>query len=220
MSARAPRLLIFDFDGTLADTFPEITEALNRARKQLDWPPVDPSTIRRWIGYGLRHFMFEALPPEYRSDEQVERFTRTYKAIYAELAYESPRLFAGMEEVLDRVSRDRLAIISNKSIEQLSPMLDRLGIGDRFFTIVGGNSLSVKKPNRGVYDHVVAHVEAKPSEVWMIGDSEPDIELGVKVGARTVGCLWGLRERNDLEAVGADYLVDSPAELGQLLAPR
>lgn len=220
MSAPAPRLLIFDFDGTLADTFPEITEALNRARKQLDWPPVDPDTIRRWIGYGLRHFMFEALPPAYRSDEQVERFTRAYKAIYAELAYDSPRLFAGMEDVLDRVAGDQLAIISNKSIEQLKPMVDRLGIRDRFFTIVGGNSLSVKKPDRDVYDHVVARAGTRPSEVWMIGDSEPDIELGVKVGAKTVGCLWGLRERADLEAAGAHYLVGSPAELGQLLAPR
>ncbi|MEM6732357.1 MAG: HAD family hydrolase [Myxococcota bacterium] len=212
------RLIVFDFDGTLADTFPGIVQALNGARARFGLSEKEPEAIRGLIGYGLRHFMAGSLPSESRDDETVERFTETYKEIYREVAMGQPRLFDGVSDVLDTLEGEHLAVASNKSIEQLEPMLMRLKLYERLVCVVGGNSLTVRKPDRGVFDHIVAQVGPGFSEAWMIGDSEPDIELGLNSGAQTVGCLWGLRERAELERAGAHHLVDTPESLSEILS--
>lgn len=211
------RLLIFDFDGTLADTFPGIVSALNAARARLGYPEVDRETIRRWIGYGLRHFMEHAVPEEVRDGPAVDEMTRSYKAIYREMAFDSARLFEGVSDVLDAVANDSLVVVSNKSADQLEPMVERLGIRDRFLLVIGGDSLAKPKPHRLVYDHVADALNARELSGWVIGDSEPDIELGRNAGLQTVACLWGLRTRAELERVGATHVVEDRAQLRDVL---
>ncbi len=211
------RLLIFDFDGTLADTFPGIVDALNQARERLGYAAANQDSIRSWIGYGLRYFMECAVPEEERTGATVDHMTATYKELYRELAFDRARLFDGIPEVLDAVSGDVLALVSNKSVEQLEPMVEQLGIRERFSVVVGGNSLAKPKPDRMVYEHVVQVTGGDSRDGWMIGDSEPDIELGKNAGLGTVACLWGMRTRSELERTGADHLVGTAAELQAVL---
>lgn len=215
MSGR--RLLIFDFDGTIADTFGEIVASVNATQARYGYAASEAEELRGWIGYGLRYFMEMAIPEGERSDAHIDTFTTTYKSIYRELAFEKARLFDGIPEVLEAVAADVLALVSNKSVEQLEPMVDRLGIQDRFSVVVGGNSLPVHKPDRGVYDHVADTTGARDLEGWMIGDSEPDIGFGKNAGLTTVGCLWGLRTRDELREAGADHLVEEPGDLLRIL---
>lgn len=214
------RLLVFDFDGTLADTFPEIVIALNRARRIFGLAPAEAESIRGWVGYGLEHLMRQALTPTLLDDATIARFTANYLSIYAAIAHGEPRLFSGMAEVVKSVAEDCLVVASNKSIGQLVPMIEGLGLAHSFAMVVGGDSLEVHKPDPGVIDYIRVELDERFSEIWMIGDSEPDIELGRAVGARSVGVLWGLRSRGELERAGAEYLVDSPEMLGALLSSR
>lgn len=209
------RLIIFDFDGTLADTFGEIVEAVNAAQDVFAVERANAETVRGWIGYGLQYFMESALGGT--DSDAVAAFTGTYKRLYREIAFDRARLFDGILEVLDALRGDVLAVASNKSEEQLVPMVERLGIRERFAAVVGGDSAAAAKPDPRVYAHLLERIGASFEEVWMVGDSEPDIEFGKAIGANTVGCLWGLRTRDELERVEPDHLVESRPELREKL---
>ncbi|MEO0812301.1 MAG: HAD family hydrolase [Myxococcota bacterium] len=212
------RLILFDFDGTLADTFPEIAFALNTTRFDYGWSKASDESIRKWIGYGLAHFMESAIPEAHRAAVSQVEFTARYKDHYRDLAFDRARLFDGIEAVLDAVADDVLAVVSNKSIEQLEPMVEQLGIRDRFAAVVGGNSIGERKPSPAVYHHVLEQVDgASQLQGWMIGDSEPDVEFGKNSGLRTIGCAWGLRTREELQRCSPDHLVTKPSELVGLL---
>ncbi|MEM6531025.1 MAG: HAD family hydrolase [Myxococcota bacterium] len=211
----ASRLIIFDFDGTLADTFGEIVESVNAAQREFSVSGADAETVRSWIGYGLRFFMEQALGST--DAASVEAFTATYKRLYRRIAFDRARLFDGVLGVLDALRDDVLAVASNKSEEQLVPMLERLNIRDRFSAVVGGDTAVAPKPDPVVFDAVMQSVSGPVDGCWMVGDSEPDIEFGRAIGAKTVGCLWGLRTRVELEAVEPDHIVGTRAELKTVL---
>jgi phosphoglycolate phosphatase len=216
-AASAPRaLVIFDFDGTLADTWRDIADALNAALLGAGHPRVEAELARFWIGSGvlplLRHHLGEGA-----GTAALQELYTAFAARYEAEPLQHTGLYAGVREALDALCWARLAIVSNKPAAYLQRLLGELQIGARFELALGGDSLAWRKPDPRLVEHVARRSAEPPGRIWVVGDSAVDIELGRAAGAATVGCAWGLRGRAELVAARADHVIEHPSELAPLI---
>jgi phosphoglycolate phosphatase len=210
----ADELVIFDFDGTLVDTLGDIAAALSAARVELGGAPCDAKAVRAWIGEGLDHLIAEALPP----GAQHAELERCYRERYEALKYATSKPYDGVEAMLDALGGRRLAVASNKSERFVTQMLAHFGLARRFEVAIGGDTFAFKKPARDVIAHLVG---GRPfAKVWMVGDSAVDVMTGKAYGARTIGCTYGIRGRDELEKAGADHLAAHPREIAETILTR
>ncbi len=211
-------LIVFDFDGTLADTWRDIATGLNRTLVEAGLPRADGPEVRAWIGNGVAALIQRATGGD--DPERLAALRARFRDHYARCCLDTTALYPGMEDVLLALAGLPLAILSNKPERFLVQIAEGLGIGAQFAAIVGGDTLPVQKPDPATLAHVVAAVGGTPARVWMVGDSAVDVATGRRYGARTIGCAWGLRGRAELEDAGADRIIDRPEELLPLLAQR
>ncbi|RIK93742.1 MAG: phosphoglycolate phosphatase [Proteobacteria bacterium] len=215
----AAKLVVFDFDGTLADTWRDLADALNRTLAEDGLETVDGPQVKFWVGHGVLPLLARAVPAA--EPARLERLRARFFEHYARGCLDTTRLYAGVDACLAACRGADLAVASNKPAAFLAPMLERLGIAPHFAAVLGGDSLPVRKPDPKVLDEVAARVAARSgarhAEVWMVGDSAVDIETGRAAGARTIGCAWGLRGRDELVAAGCEFLVEHPGEIPPLV---
>lgn len=212
-------LVVFDFDGTLADTWRDLAAALNRTLAEDGLDTVDGPQVKFWIGHGVLPLIARAVPEA--DPARLERLRVRFFEHYARGCLDTTRLYAGIDACLAACAGADLAVASNKPETFLVPMVDGLGIASHFAAVLGGDSLSVRKPDPKVLDEVAGRVAAttgaRHTEVWMVGDSAVDIETGRAAGARTIGCAWGLRGREELVAARCEFLVEHPSEIPPLV---
>ena len=213
MNRSASRLVVFDFDGTIADTWRDIAQALNRTLESVDLPTVHGPDVRFWIGAGVLPLLERAVPEEWKGPDRLEQLYERFREHYRRLCLETTEPYRGIPECLEQLSGEHLAIASNKPAVFLDQILVGLGLKTHFEVIVAGDTLEIRKPDPAVLEHVARSVGSSIGEVWMVGDSAVDVELGRAFGARTVGCTWGLRGRDELYEAGAEFLIDAPSEL-------
>jgi phosphoglycolate phosphatase len=204
-------LVIFDFDGTLVDTLGDIAAALSAARVDLGGTAVGATTVRGWIGEGLDHLIAEALPSGAGHADLKSRYKERYEA----MMFETSKPYDGVEAMLDALGERKLTVASNKSERFVTHMLDHFGLAARFERAIGGDTFAFKKPSRDVIAHLVGGRAF--SNVWMVGDSAVDVMTGKAYGARTIGCTYGIRGRDELEEAGADHLVGHPREIAETI---
>lgn len=221
MAARASRLVVFDFDGTLADTWRDLATALNQTLADAGLPPVSGPEVRSWIGDGALKLLSRALPAEERAGGRLELHFERFRAHYDLNCLETTDLYPGIAECLDALCGEAvLAVLSNKPARFLDRIVEGLDLGKRFAAVLGGDSLAVTKPDPATLHLLVERLELRPDEIWMVGDSAVDIATGRAAGARTIGCAWGLRSVEELRAAGAEALVDEPAEIPSVVLGR
>jgi len=207
------RLVVFDFDGTLADTWRDIATALNRTLHDVGLPGVDGPDVCFWIGDGALKLLERALPESQRSPERIAELYGVFREHYDRCCLDTTETYPGILDCLEGLSDSMLAVASNKPARFLDRIIDGLGLKSYFRVVLGGDSLQVKKPDRRVLEHLVQRLDQAPGEIWMVGDSAVDVETGRAAGARTIGCGWGLRGRDELCAAGVDVLVEHPREI-------
>ena len=212
-------LLVFDFDGTLADTWRDLAAALNRTLADEGLDPVEGPQVKFWVGHGVRPLLARAVPDA--APARLEQLYARFSTHYERGCLDTTRLYDGIEACLAACAGAELAVASNKPAAFLVPMVERLGIAAHFAAVLGGDSLAARKPDPAVLHEVAARVAADPAGgIWMIGDSAVDIETGRAAGARTIGCAWGLRGRDELIDAGCDHLIEHPSEIAALVWDR
>lgn len=216
-SSSCSPLVVFDFDGTLADTWRDIANALNRTLEAVGLEPALGCDVRFWIGDGARRLLERAVPPSERTSEVIDALYSIFSDQYQATCLETTELYPGIVECLEALRPLPLAIASNKPERFLGPIVEGLGLTAHFRVIAGGDTLAVRKPDPGVLAEIVARMGEGPGSPWMVGDSGIDVETGRAAGARTIGCAWGLRGREELERAGVDHLVEDPAEIPRLI---
>jgi phosphoglycolate phosphatase len=208
-------LVIFDFDGTLADTWRDIATGLNRTLREAWLPEAAGADVRDWVGHGVRRLIARAIGSD--DAARIEPLYLRFRVHYADCCLDTTGVYDGVRAALDAIApRHTLAILSNKPQFFLDRIADRLAISPLFATIVGGDALAVSKPDPATIAHVVANVGGAAT-VWMVGDSPIDVEAGRRYGARTVACAWGLCDRDELAASAPDFLIEHAGELPALL---
>lgn len=210
-------VFVFDFDGTLAETWPDIATALNRALEERALPAVSPEAVRQGIGHGIEALVQSVLPASEAARDQVQQLTARFRTHYVDCLFEQTRLYQGIDACLEAVRATPMALASNKPERYLRPLVEHLGLNPFFGLVLGGDSLAAPKPDPVVLRSVADHYDAEPGTLWMIGDTPADIGAAKSVGARSIGCGWGYRGLATLQAAGADVLVDTPDELLHVL---
>ena len=226
------KTVIFDLDGTLADTLPDLQRAMNRMLRTLSLPEVGRADILAAINHGSRYFVQHCLPVELRGDDAlVDRAHELYHKAYSENYCVETRPYDGMPEVISALSRRySLGVLSNKRTVHVREII-RVLFSDlpreRFdpgcaaippFASVWGQSELPTKPDPAGALRVMAETGVSPDETVFIGDSDIDMKTAVAAGFYPLGVLWGYRGRDALTAAGARSLASSPAELPAIIA--
>ena len=190
--------IVFDLDGTLVDTAPDLINALNFILDREGLPPVPLHAARNMIGAGARRLLERGLELEGRSVESMDinRLTSDFIDHYAAHIADFSRPFEGLESALDDLQTRgyRFAVCTNK-LEWLSKLLlDRLGLSARFSAICGADTFGVSKPDPAILRQTVARAGGQLSSAIMVGDAGPDIGVARRAGIPVIGVEFGYTE--------------------------
>jgi phosphoglycolate phosphatase len=219
------RGIIFDLDGTLANTLPDLTEAMNHSMGVLGRGPCSQVEVRRWIGEGLPTLCRRALASNSQEgggdpdEATVAQMARVFTAYYSAHRLDKTRPYEGIPELLDELTRRGIpmAVLSNKPHEHTLPMVEVLFSRWSWVTIEGYRAEEYRKPDPRTALEIVARMGGQASQVILVGDSATDVHTGRNAGVVTVGAAWGFRDRPELAAAGAHHVIDHPRELVPLL---
>jgi phosphoglycolate phosphatase len=192
------RIVVFDLDGTLVDTAPDLINALNFVLDREGLPPVPLDSARNMIGAGARRLIERGLEVEGRaaSFEDVTRLTSDFIDYYAAHIADASRPFEGLESALDELGAlgYRFAVCTNK-LEWLSKLLlDQLGLSSRFSAICGADTFGVSKPDPAILQQTIARAGGRLSSAIMVGDAGPDIGVARRAGIPVIGVGFGYTE--------------------------
>ena len=189
------RIVVFDLDGTLVDTAPDLISALNHVLEREGLPPVPLKSARNMIGAGARKLIERGLEVDGRavSVADIDRLTRDFIDYYADHIADASRPFDGLEAALDDLQAQgyRFAVCTNK-LEWLSKrLLDALGLSPRFAAICGADTFGVSKPDPAILQQTVARAGALLSGAIMVGDAGPDVGVARRAGIPVIGVEFG-----------------------------
>ena len=192
------RTVVFDLDGTLVDTAPDLINALNFVLDREGLPPVPLHSARNMIGAGARRLIERGLELEGRAASvgDINRLTDDFIAYYAEHIADVSRPFEGLERALDDLGTRgfRFAVCTNK-LEWLSKLLlDRLGLSARFSAICGADTFGISKPDPAILQQTLARAGGDISSAIMVGDAGPDIGVARRAGVPVIGVAFGYSE--------------------------
>jgi phosphoglycolate phosphatase len=190
-----PRIVVFDLDGTLVDTAPDLIAALNYVLGREGLPPLPLKAARNMIGAGARKLIERGLELEglTLSSDDIARLMKDFVAYYADHIADASRPFEGLEAALDDLERQgfRFAVCTNK-LEWLSKLLlEKLDLGRRFAAICGADTFGVAKPDPVILQQTVARAGGQLSGAIMVGDAGPDIGVARRAGIPVIGVEFG-----------------------------
>lgn len=214
-------LVIFDIDGTLLDTAPDLLGALNAILKEEGLAEMDRTTMLGEFGMGAKAMISKGFQLAGRplEPEALERLLGRFLSLYEQNIAVKTRPFPGAVAALDRLSRrgTDLAICSNKREHLVRPLLSGVGLLDRFAAVIGGDSLPFRKPEPGHLLGTISAAGARASESVMVGDSEADIQAARGAGIPVVAVSFGYSPR-PVSLYSPDTIIDNFGELDTALA--
>jgi len=221
------RIVVFDLDGTLVDTAPDLINALNFILDREGLPAVPLHAARNMIGAGARRLIERGLELDGRSAglEDITRLTHDFIDYYAAHIADLSRPFEGLESALDDLGARgyRFAVCTNK-LEWLSKLLlERLGLSFRFSAICGADTFGVSKPDPAILRQTVARAGGQLSSAIMVGDAGPDIGVARRAGIPVIGVEFGYTEvpMADLKPDRLiSHMSDLPAAVESLMFQR
>jgi phosphoglycolate phosphatase len=219
-NGRQPRLIMFDLDGTLLDSAPDLAAAVDAMLEQLGRPPAGLDKVRLWIGNGARVLVRRALADqmehghitEAETDEALSLFMSFYGG-----GHELTVVYPGVHEALAVLKSMGIpmAIITNKPERFVGPLLEDMKLGGFFSWIVGGDTLPQQKPDPAGLLHVMDRADVRPGDALFIGDSRNDIRAARAAGVCCVAMTYGYNHGQPIASESPDLLLD---DLRHLLA--
>lgn len=222
MSSTQIRTVLFDLDGTLLDTAPDLAFALNETLREFGKTPLPYETIRPVVSHGgiaLIKLGFGLGPEDEGYQARREFLLDTYRRNIAR----ATRPFAGMDELLDTLERQGLnwGVVTNKPAWLTEPLMKELGLYERAAAIVSGDTLNERKPHPAPMLLACERAGSQAHECLYIGDAKRDIEAGINAGMATLVALFGyIGDEDDPHNWGADALVETPGGIFEWLTMR
>ncbi len=207
-----PSVVLLDLDGTLSDSAPGILASLRHAFAVNNIPPLDPQTERSLLGPPF----YESLPPLLPDPDDLPAVIEAYRERYAAGGMYEAAVYDGVPELLAAAAAAgvRLAVATSKPEYFALPIVERLGLADRFETI-GGDNLDGSLPTKAlVIDKVLARLGRPAADtVLMVGDRRHDVLGAREHGIACIGAGWGYAVPGELDAAGATVVCERPADL-------
>jgi len=210
------RGIIFDLDGTLANTLPDILRALNKTLSHFHFPLASMEDLMRYINRGSRQLVFDAIPKTFAAsidDEKVTTCLQYYTKSYEEEPMVETYPYEGMASSLQKLKEQgyHLAVLSNKQDHLVKTIVSSLFPG--VFEIVSGQTELPTKPDPTSALLIAKRMNVQPQNCIFCGDSDIDMQTGVNAGMIPLAVIWGYRDINILKYAGAAYFVKEPKEL-------
>lgn len=217
-----PGVALFDLDGTLVDSAPDLAAAVDQMLDTLGREPAGQEKVRQWVGNGAQVLIRRALTgqvdweqAEPLDDALFNDALNQFYVSYEALNGDRSTVFDGVEACLQRLHQHgcRLAVVTNKPERFVAPLLERMGLEHWFEMIIGGDTLTVKKPDAEPLLLAMRTLGGSPGTTVMIGDSAADAEAAHNAGLPSILVRYGYNYGPPVDELGADVVVDSLTEL-------
>ena len=209
-----PQLVMFDLDGTLVDSVPDLAAAVNHMLGQLGRVPAGIEQVGDWVGNGAPVLVRRALAGSVDhvgvDEEEAEAALQIFLQAYGG-AHELTTLYPGVTSCLDWLQQQdvRMAVVTNKPQRFVEPLLREMGIAGFFDWLIGGDTLPVKKPDPSALFHVMQMARVTPQQSLFVGDSRNDVLAARAAGVRMVAVPYGYNHGRPIAGENPDLLVDS-----------
>lgn len=207
--------ILFDLDGTLADTAPDLAYALNQVRREYGLLPLEYMKIRTVVSLGGAA-MIKLAFDKTEADTEYTTLRDRFLEIYSQNILRETCLFPGIERVLDilEANNRNWGIVTNKPGWLTGPLLEKLKLQQRAQCVISGDTLPFSKPRPEPLLHACKLMNCLPAETAYVGDAERDIEAGRNAGMPTVIAGYGyIGEDIALDSWGANWTINSPIEI-------
>jgi phosphoglycolate phosphatase len=211
------KAVIFDLDGTLVNSLYDLLDATNYALRLFGQQVHSSSALMKMIGDGTRTLISRALAAD--KQELVDKVMAAMREKYIEICLDKTRPYNGLERVLESLKtlRVRMAVLTNKD-QKMAEKIVRHLFGDTFEIIIGGNNGIPVKPEPTSLLQVLKGLDVKPEEALFVGDSNVDVKTAKAAKVKSVGVKWGFRGEAELKEAGADFIIDTPLDLIDLIS--
>jgi len=212
------KLLIFDFDGTLADTHELIIQTNQEAMRRMGFPVLEDRVISRTIGLPLEEGILTMFPQLARED--LPAWVKTYRTIFDELKTRIiPGLFPHVKETLEALHARGyvLTVASSRLSLSLNDFLRDMGIAPFFSYVLGADNVSAAKPDPEPVLKTLRDLHFRADEALVVGDMPVDILMGKRAGAFTCGVTYGNSDREALKKAGANHVLDDFGRLPEII---
>jgi phosphoglycolate phosphatase len=211
--AHLPRVVMFDLDGTLVDSVPDLAVAVDKMLADLGRPPAGIEAVRIWIGNGAKVLVRRALANDLEhaqvddaeAAQALELFMDHYGGSHA-----LTRVYPGVAQTLKWLHKKRvkMALITNKPERFVAPLLDELGLGHYFKWIIGGDTLPQQKPDPAALLFVMKMANARPRHALFVGDSRSDVLAARAAGVPCVAMSYGYNHGRPISEEGPALVID------------
>lgn len=209
------RLVIFDLDGTLLETIGDLGAACNAVLARHGLPQHDDTAYRHFVGNGVRKLIERALPDTERTPERIETLLTEFMTYYTAHIADCSRPYEGIEELLRTLHRRGvgLAVVSNKFQQGTTLLIEHFFPQIPFVAIFGQRPDLPLKPDPAADQAVLQIAGVAPEEALHLGDTSTDMTAARAAGITPVGVSWGFRSPEELQAAGAERIIQHPKEL-------
>lgn len=211
--------IIFDLDGTLADTLPGITNALNEVLTLNGFPPITVEKCKTLVGHGVENLVESAIPEFARNPEIISICVSKMKETYKRYAIEGTVLYPFIPAFLDKLTMMgyRLFLLSNKHELAVNIIKEKLLNRWSFEIAIGNSGYLPLKPDPSAIFHILKETSLKAEEVCMIGDGETDIQASRNAGITVISVGWGYRSPDYLQSFRPDFILTHPDDFFKYL---
>jgi phosphoglycolate phosphatase len=215
MNKRKISLIVYDFDGTLVDTLFDIADAVNLSLDELGLRTLSRETVCKYVGKGVERLMAQSIEGTGYSD--LSHACQLFRKHYSENLMNHTRFYPAGREILHHFRDKRQAICSNKPEDFVRRILVSLKSLEAFDAILGGDSLTTRKPDPEGLLHLLDRFQCSPEQAVLVGDSPVDIETGKRAGVYTCVVTFGFGDATEIASAGPDCSIDNLLELKNLL---
>ena len=197
---------LFDLDGTLVDTIPDLTKSVNLLRSELDLPAVSRDEVRSYVGDGVGLLVQRALPDNLSTPSRRKRFME----IYTDHLTDESTIYAGIITFLEMHRNKPMAVVTNKPQPLAEIIVSRLGLTPFFQEVIGAELTLHRKPHPDMVHRALERLGSRPERTVLLGDHHVDLRAAHAAGIKSCFCAWGLGHADNLRA---DFLAGTPADL-------
>jgi phosphoglycolate phosphatase len=216
-------MVLFDLDGTLVNSIPDLAYCVDEMMRQLGLPPPGQDKVARWVGNGVERLVKRALTGDFSAEPAAGLFAQAlplFLELYAMHHSRDSRLYPEAKATLEwlRAREIHLACVTNKAARFTLPVLANLGLASYFGLVLSGDSLPLKKPDPLPLLKAAEYFLVPPENSLMVGDSVNDVKAARAAGFPVVAVSYGYNHGLDIHSAGPDAVIDSLGELPPLIA--
>jgi len=212
------KAIIFDLDGTLINSLPDIVSSMNRVLLNHNLPEHSEESFRFFVGNGIENLVKSSLPDEYQTKASVQLFLDEYRNVYKEHCLDSTYPYPGIEDLLKYLGKRNIptSVLSNKTDLFTKMMVNRIFNNHNFTAVQGAVDNIPIKPDPAAALKIAGEIGIPPEEIIFAGDSAVDIMTADRAGMVSAGVTWGIRPEEELLKAGVSFLIKHPKEFENL----